>query len=62
MWHGRVTLEVRKPEAPRNAVTCLRAFDRNIWDLFSLDSDAEVRLWVRKGDFLGGQMVLELGN
>jgi hypothetical protein len=62
IWHGRVTLEVRKSEDPRKAVMCLGAFDGNILDLFYLDSDSEARLWVRMSDLEDGEMTLEIGN
>lgn len=61
-WRGRVTLEVRPPLGDAGTGRRMASFDANIWKLFCLDRDAEVRLWVRPGEFGGGEMMLELGN
>lgn len=62
-WTGRVTLEVR-PYGARSvrAVSVLEVFAQNTSELFRLDQDADVRLWVRENDFTGGNMKLELGT
>lgn len=62
VWQGRVTLEVRSPARASRHVECLETFEGNIWKLFSLDRDTEVRLWVRKGDLEFGEVTLEIGN
>jgi hypothetical protein len=65
VWQGRVTLEIQPVygvDSGRNDVKCLQVFDRNTRKLFCLDSDAEVRLWIRKGDLKDGEVMLELGN
>lgn len=62
-WHGRVTLEVR-PQGKISATAggMLEVFVKNTAELYYLDQDSDVRLWVRKDDFIGGEMRLELGT
>lgn len=62
-WSGRVTLEVRDHNVRFAAPICLlEVFAENTDELFRLDQDADVRLWVREGDFVSGKVQLELGN
>lgn len=61
-WRGAVTLEIRPAEVSLKCPGHLEIFCGNMWKLFHLDGDADVRLWVRKGDFQEGEMTLELGN
>lgn len=63
IWRGRVTLEVRpQDETSPPAGRMLEVFANNTAELYCLDQDSDVRLWVRKGDFIGGEMRLELGT
>jgi len=36
----------------------LEVFVKNTTELYCLDWDSDVRLWVRKGDFIGGDIRL----
>jgi hypothetical protein len=40
----------------------LELFNANIDDLFVLEQDVDVRLWVRAGEFDGGEACLEMGT
>lgn len=62
-WTGRVALEVR-PLGGRSAAAAsvLEVFAKNANELFCLDQDADVRLWVRKGDLADGKMKVEIGT
>lgn len=62
-WQGRATLEVRTPEnRTASTISVLGVFEQNTLELFYLERDSDVRLWVRKGDYVCGEMRLELGT
>tara|TARA_R110002072_G_scaffold24763_11_gene83752 strand:+ start:390 stop:707 length:318 start_codon:yes stop_codon:yes gene_type:complete len=62
-WEGRVTLELRAcPGRPGSTVMALAVFVKNAEELFHVDRDSDVRLWVRNGDFGRGRIRLELGT
>ncbi|CAN0571520.1 unnamed protein product, partial [Laminaria digitata] len=46
-WHGRITLEVRAKTGASDIPATLEWFRSNTEELFLLEHDADVRLWVR---------------
>ena len=62
-WRGQVILEVCPQHGPSaGAVKALEVFEQKADELYYLDQDADVRLWVRKGAFVCGEIGLELGT
>jgi hypothetical protein len=59
---GRIVLEVRMPPRESARPETLELFNANIDDLFVLEQDVDVRLWVRAGEFDGGEACLEMGT
>ena len=57
-------MEVRPQDdipPPPPAGRMLEVFVKNTTELYCLDWDSDVRLWVRKGDFIGEDIRLYLG-